>query len=127
MYTLLLVIYVLVALFLIALIMLQQGKGADAGALGGTGASNTVFGSSGSATFLSRLTAIFATIFMLGALVIANINTHRTDTQSDDLLKRISETPAQTAPVTPSLPTSVPTENPTVPTTPADNNNNGGN
>ncbi|RIY34183.1 preprotein translocase subunit SecG [Psittacicella hinzii] len=114
MYTLLLVLYVVVAVFIIVLIMLQQGKGADAGALGGTGASNTVFGSSGSATFLSRLTAIFATIFMLVALVIANITTHR-DSQSDDLLKQISDTPTQTAPVSPSLPTSVPSENPATP------------
>lgn len=117
MYTILLIIYVLVAAFLITLIMLQQGKGADAGALGGSGASNTVFGSSGSATFLSRLTAIFATIFMLGALIIANINAHRINSNSsEDLLKKINETPAQinsnpapaTTPTTPSLPTSNP-------------------
>ncbi|MFC6277188.1 preprotein translocase subunit SecG [Psittacicella hinzii] len=121
MYILLLIIYVLVAVFLITLIMLQQGKGADAGALGGSGASNTVFGSSGSATFLSRLTAIFATIFMIGALVIANINVHRTPAGSgDDLLKRIGETPAQTQPATtPATPT-LPTDNPTTPTVPSE-------
>lgn len=72
--------------------MLQQGKGADAGALGGTGASNTVFGSSGSATFLSRLTALFATLFFVGALIISNINAHRTHVdKNEELLNKLSQ------------------------------------
>lgn len=65
------VIHILAALALIALILLQQGKGADAGASFGGGASQTVFGSAGSANFLTRATAILATAFMLTSLALA--------------------------------------------------------
>jgi preprotein translocase subunit SecG len=65
------VIHVLVALGLIALVLLQHGKGADAGAAFGSGASSTVFGSRGSSSFLSRATAILATIFFCTSLVLA--------------------------------------------------------
>lgn len=57
------VVHLLVALGVVGLVLVQQGKGADAGASFGSGASATVFGSQGSATFLSRLTAALATIF----------------------------------------------------------------
>lgn len=58
MYEILLVVYLLVSLALIGLVMIQQGKGADMGASFGAGASNTVFGSGGSGSFLTRTTAI---------------------------------------------------------------------
>ena len=60
MYEALLVIFLIVAIALVALIMLQQGKGADMGASFGAGASGTLFGSSGSANFMTRTTAILA-------------------------------------------------------------------
>ena len=63
MYEILLVVYLLVSLALIGLVMIQQGKGADMGASFGAGASNTVFGSGGSGSFLTRTTAILATLF----------------------------------------------------------------
>lgn len=73
MYEVLLVIYLLVAIALIALIMLQQGKGADMGASFGAGASNTVFGSGGSGNFLTRMTAIVAVSFFLLSLLLGSI------------------------------------------------------
>lgn len=68
--TVILIVHVLLAVAVIALILLQQGKGAEAGASFGAGASQTVFGSTGSGNFLSRMTAvvaagIFATSFVL--------------------------------------------------------------
>lgn len=71
MQTLLLVIHVLLAVGLIALILLQHGKGADAGAAFGSGASASVFGSRGSGSFLSRTTAILATLFFVVSLALA--------------------------------------------------------
>lgn len=62
------VVHLLVALGVVGLVLVQQGKGADAGASFGSGASATVFGSQGSATFLSRLTAALATIFFVTSL-----------------------------------------------------------
>ena len=67
----LLVVHVLVAVSVIGLILLQQGKGADAGAAFGSGASGTVFGSQGSGTFLSRTTAILAALFFATSLGLA--------------------------------------------------------
>lgn len=67
-HTLILVAHLVVAVALIALVLLQQGKGADAGAAFGSGASATMFGSRGSASFLSRTTAILATAFFVTSL-----------------------------------------------------------
>ncbi|MFZ5533796.1 MAG: preprotein translocase subunit SecG [Pseudomonadota bacterium] len=68
MQTVLLIIHLLLALVLIALALLQHGKGADAGAAFGAGASNTMFGARGSANFLSRSTAAVAALFFLSSL-----------------------------------------------------------
>lgn len=70
-YNVLLIVLIVVSVAMIVLILMQQGKGADAGAAFGSGASGTVFGSRGSANFLSRATAILATIFFLTALALA--------------------------------------------------------
>ncbi|MCQ4348171.1 preprotein translocase subunit SecG [Pseudomonas stutzeri] len=69
--TVVIVVHLLVALGLVGLVLLQQGKGADAGASFGAGASATVFGSQGSATFLSRFTAILAAVFFVTSLGLA--------------------------------------------------------
>lgn len=74
-HTLILVAHVVVALALIALVLLQQGKGADAGAAFGSGASSTMFGSQGSASFLSRTTAVLATTFFVTSLTLAYFST----------------------------------------------------
>ncbi|MFD2179866.1 preprotein translocase subunit SecG [Veronia pacifica] len=76
MYEILLVIYLLAAIGVIGLVLVQQGKGADMGASFGAGASNTVFGSSGSGNFLTRMTAVFATIFIVLSLVLGNLTSH---------------------------------------------------
>ncbi len=63
-----LIIHVIVAVSVIILVLIQQGKGADIGASFGSGASQTVFGSQGSATFLGKLTAVLAAIFFMTSL-----------------------------------------------------------
>lgn len=74
MYQVLIVVYLLVALALIGLILIQQGKGADMGASFGAGASATLFGSSGSGNFLTRTTAILAILFFVLSLAIGNMS-----------------------------------------------------
>jgi len=71
MQTILVVFHLFLAIGMITLILLQHGKGADAGAAFGSGASATVFGAKGSASFLSRATAIMATLFFVTSLVLA--------------------------------------------------------
>ncbi len=106
MFTVLLVIYLLAALGVIGLVLIQQGKGADMGASFGAGASNTVFGAGGSGNFLTRMTAIFAIVFFVISLVLGNMSTHKTESkwvdpsqgvtiekQADD---SVSEVPAPT-------------------------------
>lgn len=65
------VVHVLAALALIGLVLIQHGKGADAGASFGGGGSNTVFGSSGAGNFLTRATAVFAVVFFITSLGLA--------------------------------------------------------
>jgi|SRR5688572_18061319 preprotein translocase subunit SecG len=77
--TLLLVIHVLTALTLVGLVLLQHGKGADVGAAFGSGASGSVFGSAGSANFLSRTTAILAVIFFVTSLGLTYFSTRKTE------------------------------------------------
>ena len=69
--TILVSIHVLLAIGLIGLILIQHGKGADAGAAFGSGASSTVFGSRGSGSFLSRVTGILAALFFLTSMTMA--------------------------------------------------------
>ena len=71
MQTILLVLHVMLGLALIAVILLQQGTGATAGAAFGSGASSTVFGSRGSASFLTRVTAILALVFFANSFLLA--------------------------------------------------------
>lgn len=69
--SLILVLHVLAAVVIIALVLLQQGKGADAGASFGGGASQTVFGSQGGGSFFGKLTGIFALVFFLTSFGLA--------------------------------------------------------
>lgn len=69
--SILLIIHVLASAAIIGLVLLQHGKGADAGAAFGSGASSTVFGSRGSGSFLSRSTAILAAVFFTTSLTLA--------------------------------------------------------
>jgi preprotein translocase subunit SecG len=80
MYQAIIIIHVLLGLGIIGLVLMQQGKGADAGAAFGTGASGSVFGAQGAASFLSRTTAILATLFFTTSLGLAVFNGHRGST-----------------------------------------------
>lgn len=81
--SIILLVHVLVAVGVIALIMLQQGKGAETGASFGSGASQTVFGSQGSANFLSRTTAILATVFFVTSIGLAMMARQKADGVAD--------------------------------------------
>ncbi len=73
----LIVVHVVVALAIIALVLLQHGKGADMGSGFGGGASSSLFGATGSANFLSRATAALATVFFILSLALAYLATNR--------------------------------------------------
>lgn len=94
--SILLVVHVIVALAIVGLIMLQQGKGAEMGASFGGGASQTVFGSVGSGNFFSRMTAILVAVFFVTSFVLAI--TAKSSIELDDPLipelETISEVPA---------------------------------
>lgn len=71
MFTAVAIIHVLVCIFLILVVLLQTGKGSDIGAVFGGGGSQALFGSAGPGTFLGKLTAVMAGIFMLTSVLIA--------------------------------------------------------
>ncbi|RCU44629.1 MULTISPECIES: preprotein translocase subunit SecG [Corallincola] len=83
MYEVLLVLYLLVALSLIGLVLLQRGKGADMGASFGAGASGTLFGASGSGNFLTRTTAVLATSFFILSLLLGNLTANAVKQEED--------------------------------------------
>ncbi len=83
MYEALLVVFLIVAIGLVGLVMLQQGKGADMGASFGAGASGTLFGSSGSGNFMTRMTGILAALFFIISLALGNINSNKTSKGSE--------------------------------------------
>ncbi|MFS1538566.1 MAG: preprotein translocase subunit SecG [Candidatus Phlomobacter fragariae] len=106
MYITLLVIFLLVSIALICMIVLQQGKGADMGASFGAGASATLFGSSGSGNFMTRITAIFAALFFVISLILGNLTSNKSVTGSKwenigEPVKVEKPTGVPTAPVTP--------------------------
>ncbi|AIR05854.1 preprotein translocase subunit SecG [Enterobacter sp. Ap-916] len=106
MYEALLVVFLIVALGLVGLIMLQQGKGADMGASFGAGASATLFGSSGSGNFMTRMTGVLATLFFILSLVLGNLSTNKTSKGSEwENLSQPAQT-EQTAPAAPTKPSS---------------------
>ncbi len=81
-----LAIHIFTALAVIVLVLLQQGKGAEAGASFGAGASQTVFGSQGSGNFLTRLTAILVTVFFISSLTLGKLTASRVHPQHLDKL-----------------------------------------
>lgn len=99
---LILVVHVVISLLLVGLILIQHGKGADAGAAfgggGGGGASASLFGSQGSASFLSRSSAILATVFFITSLTLAYLagNTDRVQSVTDSVVieQPVEESPA---------------------------------
>ena len=89
----LLVIQIIAGLCIVALVLLQNGQGADAGAGFGAGASGTVFGARGASTALSRTTAIFAVVFMLNSAALTYLST-RAHVQHKTILNLAAEAPA---------------------------------
>jgi preprotein translocase subunit SecG len=111
---------------IIGLVLLQRGKGADAGAGFGAGASGTVFGARGASTALSRATAIFAAIFMLNSMGLAYLASRPTTQTQHTLLDEAAEKPKSlpglTLPAAPPAPagtTAAPAPAAVAPTTPA--------
>lgn len=92
----LLVIHVIIATAIIALVLLQHGKGADMGASFGSGSSGSLFGASGSANFLSRSTAVLATVFFASSLVLTYLYAHKSAPKGvlDSVLKSAPAAPA---------------------------------
>ncbi len=87
-HTLLFVLQVLVAVALIGLILVQHGKGADAGAAFGSGSSSTVFGSSGATSFLTKVTTGLAFVFLSNSLLLAYLATENMKKPPTSLLDR---------------------------------------
>jgi preprotein translocase subunit SecG len=94
----LLVVHVLLAVSIIALVLLQRGKGADAGAGFGAGASGTVFGARGSSTFFSKTTGILATCFFITSLWLAYLASHGGGAEAPKSLIEQVPVPAVPAP-----------------------------
>src|SRR5687767_555117 len=109
-----LVIHVFLAAAIIGLVLLQRGKGADAGAGFGSGASGTVFGARGSSTVLSKATAILATLFFVTSLALAYLGSKGGKEPQEGLLER----PATQAPAIPEPPPATPDTAPPLPQTP---------
>ena len=108
MYTVLIILHILVSFVLILIVLLQAGKGANMGAAFG-GSSQTVFGSSGAGTFLGKMTAGVAIVFMLTSLILTYMANHRS---SSSLIEKKPPVAEQTIPVkspdTTTLPAPVP-------------------
>jgi len=92
-YQVLIIAYVLIALTLIGLVLIQQGKGADMGASFGAGSSATVFGAGGSGNFLTKMTTWLAIGFFVISLVLGNLTANRTKSVEEwnDLSKPVGE------------------------------------
>jgi len=86
-------VHILFALMIIGLVLMQRGKGADAGAGFGSGASGTVFGARGTATLFSKLTAIFAGLFFVTSLTLAYMGT-RSPAEATSVLERAAQAAA---------------------------------
>jgi preprotein translocase subunit SecG len=125
-HTLLTVVQVISCAAIIGLVLIQRGKGAEAGAGFGAGASGTVFGARGASTALSRATAIFAAIFMINSLLLAYLGSKAPGEQPKSILDEAASVqhsvpaPGTTKPlsVTPTVPsTSAPAPNAGAPPT----------
>ena len=86
--SLLIILHVIVALFLVLIVLLQTGKGAAMGSAFG-GASQTMFGSSGASNFLSKMTTVAAVVFMLTSLGLATVSSRK---ETDSVMPEVKET-----------------------------------
>jgi preprotein translocase subunit SecG len=106
--TILTFVQVLSAIGIVGLVLLQRGKGADAGAGFGAGASGTVFGARGARTGLSRMTAVFAAIFMLNSLCLTYLFQKDAQAKAPSLLDTVQQ--SQTTPAAAPAPTPAPVD-----------------
>src|SRR5271163_1791037 len=106
-----LAVHVLLALMIIGLVLLQRGKGAEAGAGFGSGASGTVFGARGTSTLFSKLTAVFAGLFFVTSLTLAYLGSHA-PAQPTSVLERRAAAEAVAAPTKAPPPALTPTPPP---------------
>jgi len=90
-------VHVLLAFMIVGLVLLQRGKGAEAGAGFGSGASGTVFGARGTSTLFSRLTAVFAALFFATSLTLAYVGT-RSAAEPTTVLERAAQSAATAVP-----------------------------
>lgn len=96
-FSLILTVHILVALAIIALVLMQHGKGADMGAAFGSGASGSLFGASGSANFLSRTTGVLAAVFFTTSLSLAYIASEKPKTAGSLMQESVQSAPASGA------------------------------
>ena len=107
MHTFVLVVHIILAVLMIVLILVQHGKGADAGASFGGGGAATVFGASGSGNFMTRLTAILTALFFVTSLTLAVFaKKQTTDAYSLNAISSTPTVPAKTAETSPTAPKS---------------------
>jgi preprotein translocase subunit SecG len=104
--TILLAIQMVSAVAMVGLILVQHGKGADMGAAFGSGGSGSLFGASGSANFLSRTTAVLATIFFISTLALAYFGSARPAASSGSVLENAALVAPQSTAVVPAAPVS---------------------
>ncbi len=97
------VTHILVAVAIIGLVLLQHGKGADMGSGFGGGSSGSLFGATGSANFLSRITAVLATVFFLLSLGLAYIATKKPG-EGPGIMDAVKEQPAPAKPAASDIP-----------------------
>jgi preprotein translocase subunit SecG len=109
MYTAFVIIHLIVCLFLIFIILIQSSKGAEMGAAFG-GSSQTLFGSRGAATFLSKLTTSAAILFMVTSLLLAVTSVRRDSVMTSVPVQKSAESPFNTAPVPRAEQAAVPAE-----------------
>ncbi|MBV6476218.1 MAG: preprotein translocase subunit SecG [Rhodocyclaceae bacterium] len=93
-FPLILTLHILVGAAVIGLVLLQHGKGADMGAAFGSGSSGSLFGASGSANFLSRTTAVLATVFFLTSLGLSYMATNRSQAPAASVMDQVKSQPA---------------------------------
>src|SRR5260370_35991713 len=105
--------HVLLALMIIGLVLLQRGKGAEAGAGFGSAASGTVFGARGTSTLFSKLTAVFAALFFVTSLSLAYIGSHATVEPTSVLERAAQAAAAAPSKAPPAAPATSPTPTPT--------------
>lgn len=118
-HSILMVIHIISATCIVALVLVQRGKGADAGAGFGAGASGTVFGARGATTALSRATAILAVVFMSTSLALAYMVQRSVAPAAESVLDRLAGEGANEVPAVPAAPVTLPAAPAPITTVPA--------